>query len=84
MGIDDGSEAFRSILITRVQGNNLEVIAADVFSSDILGSPNFLSQMTYTFSYKLSSQFYESNILDVSCLFKGRKYFHNINLYYHC
>ena len=41
MGIYDGSEAFRSILITRVQDTNLQVFAADVFSSDNLGSPSF-------------------------------------------
>ena len=74
MGIDDECEAFRSIIITRMQGTNLQVIASDVFSSDILGSPSFLSQLTFIFSYKLSSQLYKSNILDLSCLFKGRKY----------
>ena len=40
MGIDDGSEAFRSIVITRVQDTNLQVFAADVFSSDVMGSLN--------------------------------------------
>ena len=41
MGTKDGSETFRSIVLTRVQCTNLQVFAADVFSSDVMGSLNF-------------------------------------------
>ena len=64
MGTKEGSETFRSIVLTRVQCTNLQVFAADVVSSDALGSPSYFSQLTFTITYKLSSQFYDQLLHD--------------------